>query len=216
MRNTLALPLSVVFVLTLVVAPVSAEVEPGPCGAPAAHPGGDWPPTAHDLANTRSQPLEDTIGPDTVGDLEVAWAFDLAEHGGGELNNTPIVANGCVFLGDGRRPRARARTPTRASSPGRPSSMSAQAGFGGASSAAPAVWGTCSSSSSTAAAARTSQRWTRPTASTVWTTVIDETPASRTRASSSSAGWSFIGHSGNRATTPTAQGGFVILDAEER
>jgi outer membrane protein assembly factor BamB len=70
---------------------------PGGCADPAE--GGEWRTYGGDLQNTRSQPLETVIGPDNVGDLEPAFVFDTASNGGGIVNSTPIVADGCVYFG---------------------------------------------------------------------------------------------------------------------
>lgn len=95
--------LSVLVVLTATAlsvpgAPVQAARATGPCGAPSAHVGGEWPSYGHDLANSRSQPRESTIGPDTVDELQVAWVLDAGADGGGQLNSTPIVADGCLYV----------------------------------------------------------------------------------------------------------------------
>src|SRR5690242_2327585 len=61
--------------------------------------GGDWPVYGHDLANTRSQPAESTIGVDNAGSLAKQWVFDAVDAtGAGEVDSTPIVAAGCVFI----------------------------------------------------------------------------------------------------------------------
>lgn len=85
-------------VLVLALAP-TAGAEPdelGPCGAPAEHPGGEWRSYGHDPTNSRSQPLEAEIGPDTVGDLDVAWVHT---SNGATFHATPVVADGCVYIG---------------------------------------------------------------------------------------------------------------------
>jgi polyvinyl alcohol dehydrogenase (cytochrome) len=63
-------------------------------------PGGEWRSYGHDLENTRSQPGESVIGIDNVRDLAPAWVFatsDAVADGGG-FSNTPVVADGCVYL----------------------------------------------------------------------------------------------------------------------
>jgi outer membrane protein assembly factor BamB len=100
------------------VGEVAVEVEttvPDPAAptAPAApsragcvrrhHPGGDWPALNGDLANTRHQSDEHTIGVGEVADLRPAWSFDGASVGAtGGMRSTPIVAHGCVYLGLGQ------------------------------------------------------------------------------------------------------------------
>lgn len=88
-----------------VIAGGTAGAAPG-C-APKDHPGGDWPVYGHDLANTRNQDKEKLIGPDNVAELEPAWVFSVGEAGGvgvpgfagGTFESTPMVADGCVFIG---------------------------------------------------------------------------------------------------------------------
>lgn len=76
--------------------PASAEVA---C-APAEHQGGDWPVYGGDLANTRSQPEETTIGPDEARQLAPVWEFSSPSvEGSGGFTGTPVVADGCLFMG---------------------------------------------------------------------------------------------------------------------
>ncbi|MEX2558055.1 MAG: PQQ-binding-like beta-propeller repeat protein [Actinomycetota bacterium] len=63
-------------------------------------PGGEWRTFGHDYANTRTQPLETTIGPAEARSLAPAWTFSSTEAGGdGDFTGTPIVADGCVYVG---------------------------------------------------------------------------------------------------------------------
>jgi polyvinyl alcohol dehydrogenase (cytochrome) len=65
-----------------------------------ASPGGDWPMYGHDLANTRSQPQEHTIGAGQAGSLSTSWVFSLAAAGDmAATNSTPTESGGCVFFG---------------------------------------------------------------------------------------------------------------------
>ena len=53
----------------------------------------------HDLANTRSQPEETTLGPSAVLGLAPTWAFSTESTGDGTgFNSTPVVYDGCVFV----------------------------------------------------------------------------------------------------------------------
>lgn len=62
--------------------------------------GGDWPSYGHDLANTRIQPDERGLGPSAAGSLTRAWAFSTSStQDGTGFNTTPVVSNGCVFIG---------------------------------------------------------------------------------------------------------------------
>jgi outer membrane protein assembly factor BamB len=67
--------------------------------AKANHPGGDWPFLNRDLHNTRHQPLENLIGPEEAPFLAPVAKFSVASEGSGSLQSTPIVANGCVYVG---------------------------------------------------------------------------------------------------------------------
>jgi outer membrane protein assembly factor BamB len=81
--------------------------QPAPSGlaatatcAPAEHAGGAWPSLNGDPANTRRQGAEHGLGSE---DLEPAWWFSGAEVGAaGGMRSTPIVADGCVYLGFGQ------------------------------------------------------------------------------------------------------------------
>lgn len=86
----------------------ATEVDPcepttGSGGIPAgcstvASEGGEWRSYGHDVANTRSQPLETTIGVDNAGELGEAYRIDLADEGiDGVFQNTPVVADGCLY-----------------------------------------------------------------------------------------------------------------------
>jgi outer membrane protein assembly factor BamB len=68
------------------------------CGDAAAPD--EWPTFGHDLANTRTQPEPGAISTATVPTLQPAWSFTTgtAFGGVGDLNGTPIVSGGCVFL----------------------------------------------------------------------------------------------------------------------
>lgn len=79
----------------------TASSESGVPGcAPADHPGGEWRSYGGTASNDRHQWAEQEIGPDTVADLEMEWAVaagSLASSAGG-FHNTPVIADGCVYL----------------------------------------------------------------------------------------------------------------------
>lgn len=62
--------------------------------------GGDWRSYGGSPAGTRSQPAEEQVGAGSVGDLAAEWSFSLdsevAEYG--RFENTPVVADGCLYL----------------------------------------------------------------------------------------------------------------------
>lgn len=73
--------------------------QPTGCADPD-HAGGEWRSYGGDLNNSRDQVAEGKIGPDTVGRLAMAWSFRTSsvQAGGGGFSNTPVVADGCVYL----------------------------------------------------------------------------------------------------------------------
>jgi len=71
-------------------APACASVDPG---------GGSWPSYGHDLSNSRTQDQESSIGAANVASLKAHWSFSTAAGGGGTVQTTPAVADGCVFFG---------------------------------------------------------------------------------------------------------------------
>lgn len=82
----------------------SARANPPGCASPTG--GGEWPSYGGDLANTRSQPLENTINTTNVDRLANAWKFRSTQappagglNPGGSFSSTPIVADGCVYIG---------------------------------------------------------------------------------------------------------------------
>jgi len=51
-----------------------------------------------DLAGTRNQTAETTIGPAEAQALTAAWSIPSSSIGGGSFSNTPVIANGCVYI----------------------------------------------------------------------------------------------------------------------
>jgi polyvinyl alcohol dehydrogenase (cytochrome) len=91
---------ALLFAVALAAAcPASASAASGPCTtAPAG--GGDWPSYGHDAANTRTQPQESGFGPTAVANLTPKWAFSTSSTGDGTgFNTTPVVYDGCAFIG---------------------------------------------------------------------------------------------------------------------
>jgi polyvinyl alcohol dehydrogenase (cytochrome) len=71
--------------------------------APAAAPRGEWRSYGHDLANSRFQDAEHDIGPLEAATLAPVWTFSSVGGGGeGDFTGTPVVADGCVFVGSSR------------------------------------------------------------------------------------------------------------------
>jgi polyvinyl alcohol dehydrogenase (cytochrome) len=78
---------------------VSSAAASAPCmTAPSG--GGDWASYGHDAANTRTQPAETGLGPSAVAGLTPKWAFSTSSAGDETgFNTTPVVYDGCVFIG---------------------------------------------------------------------------------------------------------------------
>ena len=73
---------------------------PGATAEPTCAPtegvaGGEWRSYGHDLSNSRHQPHERVLVAADLPQLDVAWS-----HRASTYNNTPIVADGCVYLAD--------------------------------------------------------------------------------------------------------------------
>ena len=76
----------------------AAPVVTAPCSAPVA--ADEWPTFGRDLSNSRTQKSAGDISAATAPTLTKAWSFTTgAAFGGfGDLNGTPIVSGGCVFV----------------------------------------------------------------------------------------------------------------------
>src|SRR2546421_5211542 len=62
--------------------------------------GGEWPSYGHDAATTRTKPQEAGFGPTAVANLTPKWAFSTTSTGDGTgFNTTPVVYDGCAFIG---------------------------------------------------------------------------------------------------------------------
>jgi polyvinyl alcohol dehydrogenase (cytochrome) len=91
-----ALTATLAVAVAFAAAPASAAT--APCTERVAT--GDWPSYGHDVANTRTQPVRQGIGPADVTKLQPAWTFSTSSTGdGGNLESTPVVSGGCVYIG---------------------------------------------------------------------------------------------------------------------
>jgi polyvinyl alcohol dehydrogenase (cytochrome) len=89
-------PLALALMVTALASPAHAAA---PCTTPPAS-GGEWPMYGHDVANTRMQPEASGLGPTAVSRLAPAWVFSTSSTGDGTgFNTTPVVYDGCVFIG---------------------------------------------------------------------------------------------------------------------
>ncbi len=88
----------VALILGFAASPAWAE----PTCGPEVVPGGDWPVHGRDAMNSRHQEAEDQIGPLQAITLQPAWTYRTGEGLGnlpiGDLNATPIIAHGCLYL----------------------------------------------------------------------------------------------------------------------
>jgi polyvinyl alcohol dehydrogenase (cytochrome) len=67
------------------------------------HPGGEWRTYGHDVRNTRHQKRGGRIRRAQAPKLAPVWTFSTKRGGAdGDIVGTPIVADGCVFVGTGQ------------------------------------------------------------------------------------------------------------------
>lgn len=99
MRTRIALVLAGLMLATLGGLPSAAEVLYPGC-ADADQPGGEWRSLGGGLDGARNQRAEGVINAGNAGNLDRAWIFDASTEvlNGGGFSNTPIVADGCVYL----------------------------------------------------------------------------------------------------------------------
>src|SRR4051794_27844608 len=85
-----------------VAAPALAALPAGAGAAASCAPGpakgGEWQQYGHDLANSRDQVAEHSMGPSVAASLAPAWSFSTPNAGDGDFTGTPIVAGGCVYV----------------------------------------------------------------------------------------------------------------------
>lgn len=95
-KTILVLVTSLVAILTIFP---TTSIAAASC-APADHPGGDWPTFGRDVMNSRHQEHETKIGPLEVPTLSPSWSFSTggAALGVADLNGTPIIADGCLYM----------------------------------------------------------------------------------------------------------------------
>lgn len=91
----LRLALGIAIVLSSIFVPAATAA------ARCAATGAEWPMNGGGFDNARNQWAEEVLNPGTVANIQPAWMFDaeVAQLGGGTFSNTPVVADGCVYLG---------------------------------------------------------------------------------------------------------------------
>jgi polyvinyl alcohol dehydrogenase (cytochrome) len=97
-RAILAIGIALIGAVPAIGVGRAAVVPPSPSPYPGCAQvgvtGGEWRTYGHDLSNTRTQDREKVIGPATVGGLTKAWEHQST----GAYNNTPVIADGCMYL----------------------------------------------------------------------------------------------------------------------
>lgn len=88
---------SIVAVIGAILSSIPAASAATTCASPTG--AGDWPMYGQGLTNRRHQSL-DAPSPGHASALRPAWTFSVREAGGtGDIQGTPIVSGGCVFIG---------------------------------------------------------------------------------------------------------------------
>lgn len=211
-RRTVALVASAVAIAAL---PLTARAADGCSSAPT--PAGEWTSYGHDITNSRTQPLETSIGLTNAATLEPAFVH--REPGAvGTINSTPIVAGGCLFVAadengaSGRFTALDANTGETVWSTIIPIGQNA---YGGAIVGSPAISGNLLIAPVNKLAAPFVVALDRDTGTEVWRSdALDTQPSSGTNASVTV--WNgvvFIGFFGKAGPWTEERGGFVLLDA---
>lgn len=184
---------------------------------PSAYPGcaetgvtgGEWRSYGHDLSNTRHQDREKVISSSNVVQLQKVWSKD---GGAGVFNNTPVVADGCVYLAasDGTVSAHDADTGVQVWSR---TLEIARSGFGGGVVATPAIDGDSLFIIINNEGGPYVQELNRADGSPGWKAVLD----TQTNAMSNSSpvvygDVVFAGFSGDAGPGELERGGFVLLD----
>lgn len=98
MRRALAALLTVASIAGATLAGTGASAATA-CAGEAS--GGDWIVYGHDDRNTRHQAQPMTLGPGAIASLAATHVFSSAAAGGsGPFNSTPIVEDGCLYIGN--------------------------------------------------------------------------------------------------------------------
>jgi outer membrane protein assembly factor BamB len=176
----------------------------------AMTPGGEWRGYGHDLANSRTQPEETRIGARNVRNVRPAW---IHSSQGGLFNNTPLVADGCVYLADSNGTVSAHNADTGAIVWSR-KLPTEPAAFGGGLVATPAIDGPRLYILVNQLGRPYLHAFDRATGATLWEVVLDDQTSAMTNSSPVAfAGMVFAGFSGSAGAGSRERGGYIIVDA---
>lgn len=196
-----------------IVVPAAGADEPPPCTAPDA-PGTAWASYGHDLANSRHQAAVPDLDPVAVATgLEPLFVQAFV----GDVNNTPVVTGGCVFVAapaGGQAGEVRAiDAATGAAVWSVPLAVGTPA-YGGPIVGSPAVHGSLVLVPVNRAASPFVVALDRSTGAEAWRTTLDTQHSSGTNASLVvHDGIAFAGFFGAAGPGEPERGGFVLLEA---
>ena len=186
-----------------------AEVALAGCG-PTGVTGGEWRTYGHDLSNTRTQDREKVIAPGSVMKLAKAWEHRSA---GAAYNNTPIIADGCMYLAASNGTVTAHHADTGAVRWTRKLPI-AQPAFGGGIVGTPAVDDDRLYVLVNDEGQPYLRALNRADGTDAWNAVLDDQPLSMTNSSPVvHNGAVFAGFSGHAGPGHDERGGFVLLDA---
>jgi polyvinyl alcohol dehydrogenase (cytochrome) len=213
-RVVLALGIALVAAVPAVGVGRAAVTPPAPSPYPGCATvgvtGGEWRTYGHDLSNTRVQDREKVIGPANVTQLQMVWSTG----GNGEaFNNTPIVADGCVYLA-GSNGTVRALNADTGAAVWTVQLVAAPAGFGGGIVGTPAIDGDRLFVLVNLEGGPYLQAVDRHDGSLGWKQTLDTQPLATTNASPVvHDGIVFAGFSGDAGPGENERGGYVLYDA---
>ncbi len=97
MKRFLSLVLGGILAASLLA---TASAEAGAKCAKDKHPGGEWRSFGYDLQNTRWQDAKKVPTADDLMTRLPKWKLSIADAGAtGSFQSTPVVADGCIYVG---------------------------------------------------------------------------------------------------------------------
>lgn len=98
--RSMLIPLSVALALAGLSAIPSASAAKGAKCSNSPNAGGDWRSFGHDLQNTRWQNAKKTPTADDLMTRLPKWSLSISDAGAtGNFQSTPVVADGCLYVG---------------------------------------------------------------------------------------------------------------------